>query len=108
MWLFRPPSNGAEERKQELLDIDIKHINRYFHYTRVVLDHDFEKSKLRWVEEARKNGAEKPEVAAYSRYLQQQANIEAGRENALQRVHENHGIPYDLRIIRHQTRNQEM
>ncbi|MCK5659448.1 MAG: hypothetical protein KAH96_06205 [Alphaproteobacteria bacterium] len=101
-------SVSIHERRQELLNKDIKHINKLsIHKQRTIIE-DFEKNKTQWVYKAKKSGAENPEVEVYSRYRQRINNIKSEQEHKIKQAHEKHGINYNPQNFLTQKFNHEM
>jgi len=101
-------SISAQERRQKLLNDDIKHINKLSVYKQIIISEDFEKNKTQWVKEARNSGTENPEQEVCSRYRQRINNIKSKQEHAIKQAHERHGIDYNPQNLLTQKFNHEM
>ena len=101
-------SVSTQERRQELLNKDIKHINKLSIHKQHTIIEDFEKNKTQWVYKAKKSGAENPEVEVYSRYRQRINNIKSEQEYSIKQAHEKHCINYNPQNFLTQKFNHEM
>ena len=99
---------SAQERRQELLNEDIKHINKLSVYKQLIISEDFEENKARWVKKVKNSGAENPEQKVYSSYQQRINNIKSEQEYSIKQAHERHGIDYNPQNFLTQKFNHEM
>ena len=99
---------SAQERRQELLNDDIKYINKLSIHKQRAISEDFEENKTRWVKEAKKSGAENPEQEIYSHYRQRINNIKSEQEYSIKQAHEKHCINYNPQNFLTQKFNHEM
>ena len=80
---------------RERLDQDVKDIHATINRLRMDAYRDFEANKTQYVEAARKDHTEYPELEVYERYKQTDTDILARRENLLRQAYEKHGFNYE-------------
>lgn len=98
----------ADLREKLALRAEIKNINRAFHKLQINLSRDFDKNKEKWIQEARREGLDKPEIAARTAYEHRQGDIERERLHAVRQAYQRRGIDYDPRImLTHEMNNAE-